>query len=271
MALAEHFAPEFGLKSAAQNLKQTRVNRSNGGRKSVHYQQTYQGIPIMAGELIVNTDDQGDLYSINGEVSPDLNLSTTTKLTAEEAQNIAVQGVAKWYQKDLASLKASDATLVVFDEKLLKTSSKAPELDWKVEVTPASTGDPIRELVLINAQTGTVSLHFNQIDTAFSSKQISQDPDITPSPTDTLPSDTATTAETEVPTDTTGVDTPFPTDTPIPNQNPTETEIENNPTTLPSATLAPTSVIAPTEATNSTFNPTPTPLYPTHTEESRNE
>jgi Zn-dependent metalloprotease len=58
MALAEHFAPEFGLQGASHNLKETRVNHAEGGRKSVHYQQTYQGIPILAGELIVNTDDQ---------------------------------------------------------------------------------------------------------------------------------------------------------------------------------------------------------------------
>ena len=35
----------------------------------VRYQQNYQGIPVMGGELIVNTDENGDLYSMNGEVS----------------------------------------------------------------------------------------------------------------------------------------------------------------------------------------------------------
>jgi len=67
MALAERFAPEFGLQSAVGNLSEMRVTQADGGRKAVHYQQIYQGVPVLGGELIVNTDEQGDLYSINGE------------------------------------------------------------------------------------------------------------------------------------------------------------------------------------------------------------
>src|SRR5215475_11782603 len=75
-ALAKKYGPEFGLQNAERDLSEMKSKRGKDGRLTVRYQQTYQGIPVLAGELIVNTDDRGDLYSMNGEVSPNLSLST---------------------------------------------------------------------------------------------------------------------------------------------------------------------------------------------------
>ncbi|HEX2698441.1 MAG TPA: hypothetical protein VHM28_12095, partial [Anaerolineales bacterium] len=207
LALAERFAPEFGLQSASENLKQLKVTEAEGGRKAVHYQQTYQGVPVFAGELIVNTDDRGDLYSINGEVSQNLSLSTAPKITSKQAQDTALAATAKWYQKQVSDLTVTDATLMIYDAKLLSPSDRAPELVWKMEVTPLDASEPINELVLVNAQDGKVSLHFNQIDTAFSAKAAGQDPDpTTPTPTDTPPSQPPTASPS------TGTPTPAPND-----------------------------------------------------------
>src|SRR5512138_60321 len=65
MALAKRFGPEFGLKNPERDLKAQKTNRPGDGRLTVRYQQKYQGIPVIGGELIVNTNDNGDLYSIN--------------------------------------------------------------------------------------------------------------------------------------------------------------------------------------------------------------
>lgn len=217
MALAERFAPEFGLQSASQNLKEIRVAQADGGRKAVRYQQTYQGVPVLAGELIVNTDDRGNLYSINGEVSPNLSLSTTPTITSKQAQDTALAVVAKGNQKSPSDFKVSDATLMIFDESLLKPSGRAPELVWKMEVTLADGGEPINELVLVNAQDGKVSLHFNQIDTAFTAKAAGQDPDPTPTPTPTDP------PPAEPPADTPPIDNPTP--TPMPDTQSQDSEV----------------------------------------------
>ena len=67
---------EFGLKDPARDLSEMKAVRSEAGRVTVRYQQEYNGVPVMGGELIVNTNERGDLYSMNGEVSVDLSLPT---------------------------------------------------------------------------------------------------------------------------------------------------------------------------------------------------
>jgi Zn-dependent metalloprotease len=72
MALAHRYAPEFGIKDPTRELIEMSSSRPADGRVTVRYQQKYQGIPVLGGELIVNTNQNGDLYSMNGEVSPNL-------------------------------------------------------------------------------------------------------------------------------------------------------------------------------------------------------
>ncbi|MBN2117342.1 MAG: M4 family metallopeptidase, partial [Anaerolineales bacterium] len=165
MALAKRFGPEFGLKDPARDLTRLKTNRADNGRLTVRYQQNYQGIPIMGGELIVNTNANGDLYSVNGEISSDVSLSTQPTIDPEQAQQAALQGAAEWYQKTPEDFLASAPALWIYDESLLQPSTRPVELVWRVEVTPKEFGMPVRELVLVNAQRGNISLHFNQIDT----------------------------------------------------------------------------------------------------------
>ena len=169
MALAKRFGSEFGLKNPERDLTEIRANRPGDGRVTVRYQQNYQGIPVMGGELIVNTNENGDLYSMNGEVSPNLSLQTQPTVDSEQARDSALQAVAKWYQKTPADFVASEPELWIFDESLLRSSARPVELVWRMEVTSADNSIPVRELVLVNAQRGNISLRFNQIDTAWHS------------------------------------------------------------------------------------------------------
>ena len=110
---------------------------------------------------------------------------------SETAKQTALQAVAKWNQKTSEDFLVSEPQLWIFDESLLRPSIRPAELVWRMEVTPKDIGMPIRELVLINAQRGGISLYFNQIDTAWSgSKQADDAPTSTPEPLQpTEPSD----------------------------------------------------------------------------------
>src|SRR4030095_5855115 len=140
-------------------------NKSNDGRVTFHYQQKYQGVPVMGGELIVNTNENGDLYSMNGEVSQDLSLQTQPKIDSKGATQTALQALAKWYQKTPADFVASAPELWIYDESLLRPSTQPAELVWRMEIFAKDNRRPIHELVLVNAHRGNISLHFNQIDT----------------------------------------------------------------------------------------------------------
>jgi Zn-dependent metalloprotease len=171
LALAKRFAPEFGLANPEQDLSEMKSNSRDDGRLIVRYQQNYEGIPVMGGELIVNTNENGDLYSMNGEVSPDLSLQTQPEIDSEQGRESALQAVAKWYQKTPADFVASEPELWIYDESLLHPSTRPIELVWRMEVTSADNNMPVRELVLVNAQKGGISLHFNQIDNAWSTME----------------------------------------------------------------------------------------------------
>ena len=167
MALATRFGPEFGLKDVQRDLQELTSDRAEDGRLTVRYRQSYQGIPVIAGELIVNTNDSGDLYSMNGEVSPNLALSTQPTIDAATAGQTALQAAAKWYEKPAKDFIVSEPELWIYDESLLHPGNRAAELVWRMEVTPKDVGMAVRELVLVNAQRGSISLHFNQVDTAW--------------------------------------------------------------------------------------------------------
>ena len=167
LALVQRFAPEFGLTNPSKELRLSDTDQPTADRVVSKYQQVYQGVPVMAGELIVNASKRGELISLNGEVSQGLSLDTNPKLSVETAIEIAKKGMVKWYGGDAKDYRGTQASLWIFDETLLRPSLRPVELVWRIEMI--TEGTPIRELVLVDAKTGNVSLHFNQIDTAWAS------------------------------------------------------------------------------------------------------
>ena len=165
------FGNQFGITDPISELSQTTIIQGDGSLSTVKYQQVFQGVPILAGELIVNIHPTGMLSSISGEISPDLDISTIPSISPEVASEVARSAVAKVYGLDLASLSNTNPELWIFDERLLLPSSRPAELVWRMDVT-VQAGLPIRELVLINAQSGGISLHFNQIDTAWTDRWV---------------------------------------------------------------------------------------------------
>ncbi len=203
--LVERFAPEFGLTSSSEELTLADESQPEADRVVTKYQQVYQGVPVLGGELIVNASDKGEMYSMNGEVSQGLSLDTNPAISVETAIDIARQGMTKWYGGSKSDYQHTDASLYIFDESILRPSIRPAELVWKIEMTPVQQGQPVRELVLVNARTGNIPLHFNQVDTGWAETQAEpivqyQDP---------------------VPTET---PTPLPTETPVPTATPTPAE-----------------------------------------------
>jgi len=157
------YAADFGLQNPAQELQFMKAS-SNSGSLSFRYQQIYQGVPIVAGELIVNYDATGQLAALTGEISPLLNLSVTPSINAASAATLAVDAVANAENVAASELTASTPTLWIYDPHLVSPDVFIPRLVWRTEVTPSQNLLPIRYLVLVDAQLNGVALAFNQID-----------------------------------------------------------------------------------------------------------
>lgn len=164
-ALLEVYGREFGLSNPSEELALIQSTLSGRGRTSTRYQQLYRGIPVVAGEIAMNRDGQGRLLSMIGEVSPGLSLSTDPILSIESAIERAQGVIAKQYGLSDEDLAVSTPELWIYDERLLRPSSRPPALVWRIEVSGLERLD-IRELVLVDAHTGGVALHFNQVHTA---------------------------------------------------------------------------------------------------------
>ncbi len=156
----------FGLQNPDEELQVMRIQSGEDGRAAVRFQQVYQGIPVVAGELIVGTDSSGNVLYATGEVLPDLALETTPAISAEQARARALEVVAKEYGLDADQLVASAPELWIYNPALLGGPGlRVSTLVWRTEVTPVELL-PFDEFVLVDAQRGFVTLHFNQIDAA---------------------------------------------------------------------------------------------------------
>jgi bacillolysin len=163
------YARQFGLDNPGQELQFMRSSATQSGSRSFRYQQVYQGIPVIAGELIANYDQGGRLAALTGEVSPKLTVPTTPRLPATNATRVALGYVAKAENVAVTDLTASTSELWVYDPRLLTPETNAPMLVWRMEVRPAAGAMPIRYQVFVDAILGGVAAGFNQIDTAWHS------------------------------------------------------------------------------------------------------
>jgi bacillolysin len=154
--MIETYGRLFGLSSPKNQMRAFKKDKT-----MVRYQQMHKGIPVLGAELMVHMTPQSTLRSMNGEVASKLSLETNPRIEPSEARTIARIAVQKQYGLQDAPV-ATTPELWIYDPKLLEPSDAPMRLVWRMQVTPANLA-PIRELVLIDAQTGSVALQFNQI------------------------------------------------------------------------------------------------------------
>jgi Zn-dependent metalloprotease len=121
--------------------------------------------------MVVSYDADGRLAAITGEISPAVSVSTTPQISQIEATDLATQYVARVTGLPFQRLLASPPELWIHDSRLLGPSERPVELVWRMEVGSTDL-EPIRYLVLVNAERGGVGVAFNQIDTSWSGRVV---------------------------------------------------------------------------------------------------
>lgn len=155
----------FGLTDQANDLVVSRQRVTEDGRNVIRFQQNYQGIPVLGGELLMQLNASNNIILVNGNVLPRIKLSTQPDVDAAAAEQAALQMVADKYSFSSEALKVSEAQLWVYSPLLIESRIGPASLVWRMEVTPLELA-PVRELVLINAHDGSLVLNVNQVDTA---------------------------------------------------------------------------------------------------------
>ncbi len=152
----------FGL--AGENDYMTRrINRDKKGNSFVRFQQHQQGLPVIAGELVVHTDSSHNVMSMLGKTSLKTVLNSTPSIPQTIALDAALLATAVFHDVGAMTLKGSQPLLSIYNPSLLDSHAEnSSMLVWQIEVRSKILA-PIRQFVLVNAASGAIELSFNQI------------------------------------------------------------------------------------------------------------
>jgi Zn-dependent metalloprotease len=155
----------FGIESQSKELMTMKSTRADGARSYTRFQQMHSGIPVLGGELIVQTDSKNNVITVNGETLKEISADTIPRITEDEALNEAIEWVSKDYVIDADVLYGKRMGLWFYNPLLLGGKENVTKLVWRFEIL-TSERIPLNELVLVDARTGKIALQFNQIDDA---------------------------------------------------------------------------------------------------------
>jgi Zn-dependent metalloprotease len=158
----------FGVQDEAAELETKRIKELDDGRSVTRFQQSVNDIPVLGGEVILQMDADRNITAIISELTDATPGNTTPSVDAASALQAAQDLIARENSLDISSLTASTPELWFYDPAVFGMENGGePALVWRLEVR--ITDQPINELVLVDAQTGAVLLHFNQIDASWAS------------------------------------------------------------------------------------------------------
>lgn len=148
----------FGLRDQARELRVQRSTAIAAGQHVTRFAQVASELPVLGGELVVVTDRGGNVLSAGGETTRSVR-PAPPQVSAATATATAIRATAKG-NPGSGRLTAAPATLVGYDPSLLGAPGRpgaAPV--WRVEVR----GPVVRDLVLVDAASGVVALHYNEL------------------------------------------------------------------------------------------------------------
>ncbi|MDU0460265.1 MAG: hypothetical protein RW306_16175 [Geobacteraceae bacterium] len=179
-AFLERYATLFGVDDPGRDLA-VKKTVTDKGRSFIRYQQHYQGLPVIGGELIVHLYNNA-IVTASGKTSRVSALETVPAIPPGQASVTALRLISALYPESANQLNASEPVLSVYNPSVFGHDRDVNQLVWQLELK-SGDGAPIREFVLIDAQTGQMPLHFNQVD--FAKNRMIYDKNSVPS--DTLP------------------------------------------------------------------------------------
>lgn len=157
----------FHAKSESAGYRTVRVD---GGEKRsfVRLQQTYGGVPVYGAQVVVQVEADGGIGAVVSDVMHAFvaleNGALTVKPTVNEeaAKKAAIALVAAAHPK--VALTASAPALSIYEPSVLGESGPT-RLVWETTVG-GPAGAAVEELVLVDANTSEIALHFTMVESA---------------------------------------------------------------------------------------------------------
>jgi Zn-dependent metalloprotease len=153
LAVMDNLAPLYRLKSAKQEFRSKQNEESDHlGYRHQRLEQVHQGIPVLGGDVSVHFDPQNSPYQVNGKYIPDLTLSVTPSISANQAvdaakadfianKGAAANAIALVSGPDLVVYALGDSPVLAY-QIVIRTR---PDNTWKYWIN-AQTGAVVRSV-----------------------------------------------------------------------------------------------------------------------------
>lgn len=165
-AFLARYGAHLSVSDVARDLVPLATTEGASGRRAVRYQQYYQGVPILAGELVVQVDAGLRVLAVTGEALPEPDVDVTPRVAPEEACQRAVDAVARATEVGADALSCSEPELWIYNPALLGgPGPRRDRLVWRIEVRHGELAW-VRELVLVDAHMAAIALQFSMVDRA---------------------------------------------------------------------------------------------------------
>ena len=139
---------------------------SPSGGAVVRFDQTVSGLPVVGGQVVVTLDDAGGLTSMQAMTSA-AGAADAARVGRPAAEAAARRVTARAHRLAHGALSVTGGGLSVFDPAVLGAEAAfPPDTARTVRVFTVAHGVDVRETVLVDAVSGRVLLHFNDVQDA---------------------------------------------------------------------------------------------------------
>nr|BEK64006.1 hypothetical protein KPHV_12330 [Kitasatospora purpeofusca] len=141
------------------------VTKDADGTVHTRYERTFDGLPVLGGDLVVHTARDGSSKGVTRATGADIAVDTSPKESAEAAKGLALAGAAG---AKVAGAAAGDARKVVW------AGSGTPRLAWETVVTGTQEdGTPSELHVVTDANSGKKIFEYQGIETGLGTSKYS--------------------------------------------------------------------------------------------------
>ncbi|MBU4366115.1 MAG: M4 family metallopeptidase [Verrucomicrobia bacterium] len=154
IAVLDNLSGIMGIREAQHEFAAKQAQGDTLGFRHVRADQTYQGLKVFGGEVIVHFNQEGAAYQVNGRYVPDIAVDVNPQITSDDAMRLATADLAGLGKRSVAPLRQPE--LVVFAYKT------EPRLAYALTMTC----EPITENAWrywIDAQDDRVLLRYNDV------------------------------------------------------------------------------------------------------------
>ena len=141
----------YNLTNPSENLRVKRVDLDQLGMRHVRFDQYYQGVRVIGGEMIAHLNPDGTTKRAGGRFVSDLNLNVVPSITAEQATDAALIDLAA----PIGEARPKTPELVVFPWQ------GQNYLCWRLYIN--SDAKPGRWEYYVDAGNGAIVFHDNRI------------------------------------------------------------------------------------------------------------